>query len=159
MNVKIGIGYDIHRFKKGRPLWLGGVLFKNERGLDGHSDADALLHAIIDALLGAAGLPDIGHYFPPGDPKTKNIPSATMIGRALREIEKQGYNVVNVDSTIVTELPKMAPYREAMRKKIALVLHIRHSAVGITVTSGDGLTDFGCGDGLQCFCMMTTVEV
>src|SRR5258706_6527063 len=109
---RVGMGYDIHRLKKGRPLWLGGVHIPFPKGLDGHSDADALLHAIIDALLGAAGLPDIGVYFPPGDPATKNIASARMVSRAVLEIEKQGYQVVNVDSVLIAEAPRLAPYRD-----------------------------------------------
>src|SRR5436305_12633287 len=105
---RIGIGYDIHRLKKGRPLMLGGIRIPFAMGLDGHSDADALLHAIIDALLGAAGLPDIGSYFPPGDPKTKGIPSARMLTKAVQEIEKQGHHVVNVDTVLATEALKIA---------------------------------------------------
>src|SRR5436309_15383241 len=103
---RIGIGYDIHRLKKGRPLWLGGVRLPFPKGLDGHSDADVLLHAVIDALLGAAGLPDIGHYFPPGDPQIKNIPSARMLAKALQEVGKQGWGVVNVDTVLLAEAPK-----------------------------------------------------
>src|SRR4051812_37159718 len=112
MIYRVGIGYDIHRFKKGRPLMLGGVKIPHTQGLDGHSDADALLHAIVDALLGAAGLPDIGHYFPPGDPQTKNIPSSQIIARAAREVKKQGFRVNNVDSVIIAEAPRLSPHRE-----------------------------------------------
>src|SRR5438128_811292 len=104
---RVGIGYDIHRLKKGRPLFLGGVKIPFPQGLDGHSDADALLHAVIDALLGAAGLPDIGVYFPPGDPATKNIPSSRLLSRAVLEMEKQGYRVVNVDSVLIAEAPRV----------------------------------------------------
>ncbi len=145
---RVGIGYDIHRFKKGRPLWLGGILIKDARGLDGHSDADALMHAIIDALLGAAGLPDIGHYFPPGDPKTKNIPSAAMLDRALSETYRRGYRVVNVDSTIVTEKPKIAPYRDAMRERIAKLLKISPLDVQVKGKTNEGLDAVGKGTAL-----------
>src|SRR5271167_716823 len=101
MSFRVGTGYDIHRLKKGRPLWLGGVHIPYEKGLDGHSDADALLHAIIDALLGAAGLPDIGHYFPPSNPEFKNSASRTMLAKALSEAQRHGYRVGNVDSVVV----------------------------------------------------------
>src|SRR4051812_34853413 len=121
---RIGIGYDVHRLKKGRPLVLGGVTIPYHEGLDGHSDADALWHAIIDALLGAAGLPDIGTYFPPGDPTTKDIASGKMLARAMQEIEKQGYQVVNVDSIVITEAPKIGMYREQIRKETARMLKI-----------------------------------
>src|ERR1700682_927699 len=98
---RAGIGYDIHRLKKGRPLLLGGVRVPFTKGLDGHSDADVLLHAVTDALLGAAALPDIGQYFPPSDPSIKNIASHTMLARAWQEVQKSGYQVVNVDSVLM----------------------------------------------------------
>ncbi len=152
---RVGLGYDIHRFKKGlpagrqgRPLWLGGILIKEERGLEGHSDADALLHALIDALLGAAGLPDIGHFFPPGDSKTKNISSAVMLSRAMRELKRLKFRVVNVDSTIITEKPKIAPYRESMRKRMAFLLEIPVSAIQVKGKSNEGLDAIGKGQAL-----------
>src|SRR5476649_2743737 len=107
--VRIGSGYDIHRLKKGRPLWLGGVHIPFEKGLDGHSDADVLLHAVIDALLGAAALPDIGHYFPPSDPANKNIASRVMLQKVLSEVRRLGYQIGNVDSIVIAEAPKIAP--------------------------------------------------
>jgi 2-C-methyl-D-erythritol 2,4-cyclodiphosphate synthase len=140
---RVGIGYDIHRLKKGRPLFLGGVELPHTMGLDGHSDADALLHAIIDALLGAAGLPDIGHYFPPGDPKTRNIPSRVMVLKAVDELKKQGYRVVNVDSVIIAEEPKLAPYREQIRKTIARLLHVTPDDVQVKGKTHEGLDALG----------------
>lgn len=142
---RVGIGYDIHRLKKGRPLFIGGVKIPFPMGLDGHSDADALLHAIIDALLGAAALPDIGAYFPPGDPKTKNIASLRMLAKALDEVVKQGYRVVNVDSVVIAEAPKLAPYRDALRKAIASSLKISVSAVSVKGKSNEGLDAIGKG--------------
>ena len=148
LSYRVGTGYDIHRFKKGRVLWLGGIRLSKERGLDGHSDADALLHALIDALLGAAGLPDIGHYFPPGVSKTKNIASAVMLSKVLREIQRLRYHVVNVDSTIVTEKPKIAPNREAMRKRIAHLLGVPVSCVQVKGKTNEGLDAIGKGQAL-----------
>lgn len=145
---RVGIGYDIHRFKKGRPLFLGGISIAHTHGLEGHSDADALLHAIIDALLGAAGLPDIGHYFPPGDPATKNIASAKMLERALQEVKKAGYRVGNVDSVVITEAPKLAPHREAIRKHIAGLLGVSATDVQVKGKTHEGLDSIGEGKAL-----------
>jgi len=142
---RIGIGYDIHRLTKGRPLWLGGIQIPFEKGLEGHSDADALLHAIIDALLGAAALPDIGHYFPPSDPSIKDIASATMLARALKEVRLLGYNVANVDSVVIAEAPKIAPHRDAMRKTIARLLGIPVSDVHVKGKTNEGLDSIGQG--------------
>jgi len=148
MSFRTGIGYDIHRLTPGRPLWLGGVLIPYEKGLDGHSDADALLHAIIDALLGAAALPDIGHYFPPSDPNIKNIASATMLAKAVSEVRRIGYRLVNVDSVVIAEAPKIAPHREAMRKAIARLLGISASDVQVKGKSNEGLDAVGRGEAI-----------
>ena len=148
MSFRIGTGYDIHRLKKGRPLWLGGVQIPFEKGLDGHSDADALLHAITDALLGAAALPDIGHYFPPSDPSFKGIASATMLAKAVQELRRLGYRVVNVDSVLIAEAPRIAPFRDAMRKTIARILQIPASSVQIKGKTHEGLGDIGMGEAI-----------
>jgi len=148
MSMRTGIGYDIHRLVKGRPLWLGGVQIPFEKGLDGHSDADALLHAITDALLGAAALPDIGHYFPPSDPSIKGISSATMLAKAVQEVHRLGYRVGNVDSIVIAEVPKVAPFREAMRKTIARILQISASDVQVKGKTHEGLGDIGKGDAI-----------
>jgi 2-C-methyl-D-erythritol 2,4-cyclodiphosphate synthase len=145
---RIGLGYDIHRLKKGRPLWLGGVKIPFDQGLDGHSDADVLLHAITDALLGAASLPDIGHYFPPADPAIRNIASVTMLARAIREVQLLGYKVVNVDSVVVAEAPKIAPHREAMRKAIAQILGVSNACVQIKGKTNEGLDAVGRGEAI-----------
>jgi len=145
---RVGIGYDIHRLKKGRPLWLGGVDIPFEKGLDGHSDADALLHAITDALLGAAALPDIGHYFPPKDPAIKNIPSRTMLAKARSEVERLGFRIVNVDSVVIAEAPKIAPYREAMRKTIARLLGLSIGNVQVKGKTNEGLDSIGKGEAI-----------
>jgi len=148
MSFRVGTGYDIHRLKKGRPLWLGGVHIPFEKGLDGHSDADALLHAVIDALLGAAALPDIGHYFPPSDPAIKNIASRTMLAKAKSEVERMGYGIANVDAVVIAEAPKIAPYREAMRQTIARLLGISLSQVQVKGKTHEGLGDIGQGNAI-----------
>jgi 2-C-methyl-D-erythritol 2,4-cyclodiphosphate synthase len=148
MSFRVGTGYDIHRLKKGRPLWLGGVHIAFEKGLDGHSDADALMHAITDALLGAAALPDIGHYFPPSDPSIKGIASSSMLAKAVQEVHRMGYRVVNVDSVLVAEAPKIAPFREAMRKIIARVLQVPVSSVQIKGKTNEGLGEVGKGEAI-----------
>jgi len=143
--MRIGIGYDIHQLKKGRPLKLGGVTLPFSLGLEGHSDADVLLHAITDAVLGAAALPDIGHYFPPSDPAIKGISSTTMLSRAVQEARKAGYDVGNVDSVVIAEAPKIAPYRERMRKNIARTLGVPVSSVQVKGKTNEGLDAVGKG--------------
>jgi 2-C-methyl-D-erythritol 2,4-cyclodiphosphate synthase len=145
---RVGLGYDIHRLVKGRPLMLGGVEIPHERGLDGHSDADALLHAIIDALLGAAALPDIGNYFPPGDPQTKNIASQHMLAKAYQEVQRLGFRVVNVDSVVIAEAPKLLPHRDKMRQAIAGFLGLPLTAVSVKGKSNEGLDAVGRGEAI-----------
>ena len=145
---RIGIGFDIHPLKKGRPLWLGGVKIPFAKGLDGHSDADALMHAIIDALLGAAALPDIGHYFPPSDPSIHGIASSEMLSKAVREILRLGYRVVNIDTVLLAEAPMIAPYRDAMRKTIARIVQIPATSVQIKGKTHEGLGEIGKGQAI-----------
>lgn len=140
---RVGLGYDIHRLVKGRPLFLGGVRIPFEKGLQGHSDADALLHAITDALLGAAALHDIGYFFPPSDPKIKNISSTVMLTRAVKEVRATGYRVANVDSVVVAEAPKISTYRDAMRRNIAKVLGVPVTAVQVKGKTNEGLDAVG----------------
>jgi 2-C-methyl-D-erythritol 2,4-cyclodiphosphate synthase len=148
MTYRIGTGYDIHRLIKGRLLWLGGIQIPFEKGLDGHSDADVLLHAITDAILGAAALPDIGRYFPPSDPTFKGIASTKMLAKAVQEIHRLGFRISNVDTVVIAESPKMAPHREAMRKTIARILQVPVSAVQIKGKTNEGLGDIGKGDAI-----------
>jgi 2-C-methyl-D-erythritol 2,4-cyclodiphosphate synthase len=145
---RVGTGYDIHRLKDGRPLWLGGVKLDSPKGLDGHSDADALLHAITDALLGAAALPDIGHYFPPADPAIKNISSAVMLTKAKDEVMRAGFRVVNVDSVVIAEAPKIAPHREKMRETIAKLLGVPVGDVQVKGKTNEGLDAVGRGEAI-----------
>ena len=146
--MRIGIGYDIHRFQEGRRLLLGGVEIEGEEGLGGHSDADVLLHAIIDALLGAAGLSDIGHFFPPDDPTLAGADSRELLARTLQVIGPLGYRVENVDATVIAERPRLAPHIKAMRQRIAETLEIDESRVSVKATTNEGLGDIGRGEGI-----------
>jgi len=146
--MRVGIGYDIHRFQEGRRLLLGGVEIEGEKGLGGHSDADVLLHAITDALLGAAGLSDIGHHFPPDDPTLAGIDSRELLARTVQMIGPLGYAVGNVDATVIAEKPRLAPHIKAMRQRIADTLEIDESRVSVKATTNEGLGDIGRGEGI-----------
>jgi len=146
--MRVGIGYDIHRFQEGRRLLLGGVEIAGETGLGGHSDADVLLHAITDALLGAAGLSDIGHYFPPDDPTSAGADSRELLARTVQMIGPLGYAVGNVDATVIAEKPRLAPHIKAMRQRIAETLEIDESRVSVKATTNEGLGDIGRGEGI-----------
>lgn len=144
----IGFGYDVHQFKKGRPLILGGVEIAHTHGLDGHSDADVLCHAIADAVLGALGLPDIGHYFPPGDPECLNISSLKILEKAAALCREQGFTLVNIDSTLVAEAPKILPHREAMKENIGRALGLDPARVGIKATTNETMGFVGRREGI-----------
>ena len=146
--MRIGFGYDSHRFAEGRRLVLGGVEFPGETGLDGHSDADALLHALIDALLGAAALGDIGSHFPDDDPKWKGADSAKLLEAVVAEVAAAGYRVVNVDATVVCERPKLRPKIDAIRARIAALLGVDVSAVSVKGKTNERMDDTGAGVGL-----------
>ena len=145
---RIGFGYDIHPLMEGRKLFLGGVEIPSERGLDGHSDADVLLHALCDALLGAAGLPDIGHLFPNTDPAYKGASSLTLLAEVVRRVRKMGYAVGNADMTLIAEAPKIAPHIVEMRAVIAECLLVTPAQVGIKATTNEGLGALGRGEGI-----------
>lgn len=145
--MRIGIGYDVHTFKKGRKLILGGVQLDYAEGLDGHSDADVLVHAIMDSLLGAAGLPDIGVQFPDNDMAYKDISSIELLGRVGSIIKEAGYAVVNIDTVLILEKPKISAFREEMKKNIAGALKINKDCVGIKATTTEGLGFAGRGEG------------
>jgi len=146
--MRIGIGYDIHRFQEGRPLLLGGVLFPGETGLGGHSDADVLLHAIIDALLGAAGLGDIGQHFPPGDPAYRGANSLELLARALALVRGAGLVVESVDATVIAERPRLAPHLAQMRERIAGALGMPPGRVNVKATTNEGMGALGRGEGI-----------
>jgi 2-C-methyl-D-erythritol 2,4-cyclodiphosphate synthase len=146
--VRIGHGYDSHRFAEGRRLVLGGVEIPAERGLAGHSDADAVAHAVTDALLGAAGLGDIGRHFPPSDAEWKNADSMLLLARVVRMLEARNVQVVNVDVTVVTESPRIGPHAEEMRRRIAATLDIAPANVSVKGKSNEGMGWIGRGEGL-----------
>ncbi len=146
--IRVGMGYDAHRLVDGRPLFLGGVQLESARGLEGYSDADAVLHAMMDAMLGAAGLADIGHHFPPGDERFLNAPSLKLLALVRSMIEQAGWRVMNVDSTVLAEQPRLAPYLPLMRKAVAEVLGIAEGQIGIKATSNEGLGFVGRGEGI-----------
>ena len=145
MNLRIGHGYDIHRIVSGRPLVLGGVKFEADYGLDGHSDADCLTHAICDALLGAAGLPDIGHFFPNHDPAYKNIDSQILLRRVVAALKERGFSPVNIDASLIAEKPKIQPKLDAMKAALAASTGLPVEAVGLKATTNEGVDDIGRG--------------
>jgi len=146
--LRVGQGYDVHRLEEGRPLVLGGIVVPYPFGLSGHSDADVLCHAICDALLGAACLGDIGLFFPPGDPKYKNISSLLLLQDVNKKITDLGWSIVNIDATIIAENPKLSPFKLDMAKNIAEALSISETVVNIKATTEEGLGFTGTGQGI-----------
>jgi len=155
--MRIGIGYDAHRLVKGRPLVLGGVNVPSDLGLDGWSDADVLVHAIIDALLGAAGLGDIGTHFPANDPAYKDISSIVLLGRTSDMLRTQGWRVGNIDATVIAERPALQPFADRMRQNIGQALSITASQVGIKATTTEGLGFAGKEEGIAA-CAVSLIE-
>ncbi len=146
--VRVGTGYDFHTFEEGGRLVLGGVEIPYERGLKGHSDADAVLHAIMDALLGAAGLKDIGSYFPNTDPQYRKISSLLLLEKVYRLVRGKGFSVGNIDLTVITEEPRIQPHIEAMKANLARTLHLKADEIGIKATTMEGKGTIGQGEGL-----------
>ena len=157
--MRVGMGYDVHRLTENRELILGGVKIPYEKGLLGHSDADVLIHAIMDALLGAAALGDIGKHFPDTDPEYKGISSIKLLEHVGRLIEEQLYVIGNIDATIA-QRPKMAPYIEQMRENVARALHLEIGQVNIKATTEEGLGFTGSGEGIssQAVACLDTIE-
>lgn len=147
-NLRIGHGYDVHRLTEGRALILGGVEIPYEKGLLGHSDADVLTHAVMDALLGAAALGDIGKLFPDSDAAYKGISSIELLKRVKERLAEAGFETVNLDATILAQVPKLAPYRDEMRGNIACALGIPVSRVSVKATTEEGLGFTGSGEGI-----------
>ena len=143
--LRIGHGYDIHRLVPGRPLVLGGVRFDTDYGLDGHSDADCLTHAICDAILGAAALPDIGHFFPNTDPAYRNIDSQILLQRVCAEVLKLGFNLSNIDATVIAERPKIYPRLTEMKAALARSTGLLPDEIGLKATTNEGVDDLGQG--------------
>ncbi len=146
--MRIGSGYDVHKLVEGRKLILGGVQIDFDKGLLGHSDADVLTHAIMDALLGAAGMGDIGKHFPDNDDNYKDISSMKLLYQVLYLLKKQNYSIINIDATIIAQKPKLSAYMNAMKKNIADVLEINESQVNIKATTEEGLGFTGAGLGI-----------
>lgn len=158
--MRIGMGYDVHRLAEDRDLIIGGVKIPYEKGLLGHSDADVLLHAVMDALLGAAALGDIGTHFPDTDPAYKGISSMELLKRVGKLLEEKLYVIGNIDATIIAQRPKFLPYREEMRKNIADALGISVEQVNVKATTEEGLGFTGSGEGIssQAVALLETVE-
>jgi 2-C-methyl-D-erythritol 2,4-cyclodiphosphate synthase len=146
--MRVGTGYDSHRFQEGRELVLGGVHIPDHAGLSGHSDGDAVAHAVIDAVLGAAAAGNVGSHFPPDDDEWKDADSMELLRRAVYVLESRNYQVVNVDVTVVCESPKIGPFAEAMRSRLGEVLRVGASAVSVKGKSNEGMGWIGRGEGL-----------
>ena len=148
MSIRVGMGYDVHRVQAGRPLILGGVHFESDWGLEGHSDADVVLHAIADALLGSVGLGDLGEHFPPGDPQWKDASSLNLLTRVGRMLGDKGARVTNIDVMVIAEAPKLAPHRATMCRNIASALGIDAERVSVKATTNETLGALGRREGL-----------
>ncbi|MEY2858878.1 MAG: hypothetical protein RLZZ74_3191 [Cyanobacteriota bacterium] len=159
MNIRIGNGYDIHQLVPDRPLILGGVRIPHSLGLLGHSDADVLTHAIMDALLGALGLGDIGHYFPPSDPKWEGADSIMLLAQVLSIIQAQGWLIGNIDSTIVAEQPKLKPHLKSMRSSLAKAMAIDLDQVSIKATTNEKLGPVGREEGICAYAIALLVRI
>lgn len=158
MNLRIGLGYDAHKFTEGRLLRIGGVTIPYERGLAGHSDADVLLHAICDALLGAAGEGDIGQHFPPSDPKYKDIDSRLLLEKVREIITKAGWLIVNIDAVVIAQAPKLSPYYAQMRHSIAQVLQVSLEQVSIKATTPEGMGALGRLEGIAAYAVALLIR-
>ena len=156
--TRVGIGYDVHQFAEGRPLILGGVEIPHTHGLQGHSDADVLSHAIADAILGALGLPDIGHYFPPTDDSIEGISSLVILAKCRELLVKEGARLNNIDSTLIAEAPKVLPHREAMQANIGKALGIEPRLIGIKATTNEQMGFVGRKEGIAAMAV-AAVEV
>jgi 2-C-methyl-D-erythritol 2,4-cyclodiphosphate synthase len=151
--MRVGLGYDIHRLVPGRKLVLGGVTIPFDKGLIGHSDADVLVHAVCDALLGAANLGDIGVHFPDTDPTFKGISSIKLLAKTHRMVKNNGFKIINIDSVIFIETPKISPFRDEMRKNIALAIEIDPDCINVKATTTEGLGIIGKGEGIGAMCV------
>jgi 2-C-methyl-D-erythritol 2,4-cyclodiphosphate synthase len=157
--MRVGIGYDVHKLVTGRPLVLGGVQIQFEKGLSGYSDADVVTHAIMDSLLGAAGLKDIGTHFPPGDPLYKNISSLVLLSEVKKLITAKGFKINNIDAVIITELPKMAPYIDTMRQTLSHLLDITLEQLMVKASTNDKLGSIGKGQGIAAYAIASLDQI
>jgi len=145
---RVGLGYDVHQLKDNRPLILGGVEIPHEKGLDGHSDADVIMHAICDAILGALGEGDIGSFFPPSDPQWKDASSKIFLEEAAKQIKKQNGRLINIDAMLIAEAPKISPYIPKMKNNIASALGVSTKDIGIKATTNETMGFVGRGEGM-----------
>jgi 2-C-methyl-D-erythritol 2,4-cyclodiphosphate synthase len=148
VSARVGIGFDSHRLAAGRRLVIGGVEIPHERGLEGHSDADVLAHAVADALLGAAGLGDIGEHFPDTDERWRDADSIELLQAVLARVREQGLELINVDCTVIMQAPKLAPHREAIRARLAQALGLAHAHVNVKASTGERIGFVGRGEGV-----------
>ena len=157
---RVGLGYDSHKLVAGRPLMLGGIAVPHSHGLQGHSDADVLLHAITDAICGAAGLPDIGMIFPNTDPRWKDADSGRMLEEVAGRAREAQWQIVNVDAVLIAERPKIAPFVASMRENVAKLLHIEADCVNIRGKTAEGLGALGAGEGMaaHAVCLLARAE-
>src|SRR4051812_2263698 len=153
--TRTGIGYDVHCYEEGRAFILGGVAIPHHKGLKGHSDADVLCHAIADAVLGALGEPDIGHWFPPSDPSISGISSLKILEKVAEIAAAKGATIENVDSTVIAEAPKVSPHRDTMKQRIATSLRISADRVGVKATTNEGLGFVGREEGVAAMAVAT----
>ena len=156
--MRIGYGFDVHRLVEGRELWIGGVKIEYEKGLLGHSDADVAIHALCDALLGAAALRDIGHHFPDTDPRYKGIDSRKLLREVMRLLNEKGYKLGNCDITICAERPKMNPHIPAMQQQLAECMQCNPDQVSIKATTTEGLGYTGRGEGIAAHAVALIIE-
>ena len=148
MKIRVGFGFDVHQLKKGKELWLGGIRIKHTKGAVGHSDADVLIHAICDALLGAAGMRDIGFHFPNTSAEYKNIDSKKLLSRVIKLLKKENYSIGNIDCTLVLEDPKINPHIDLMKQTLAPLLDIAVSDIGIKATTNEKMGYVGRKEGV-----------
>ena len=151
---RIGMGYDVHPFTKNRPLILGGVTIPHHQGLAGHSDADCLVHAICDALLGAISAGDLGRHFPDSDPRYTDVESLLLLKKVAAMIEQKGFRITNIDTTVVAQAPQLAPYRPQMEEKIAQTVGVDHELVNVKATTTEGLGFTGRGEGIAAYAVV-----
>jgi len=159
VSIRVGIGFDAHRLARGRKLVLGGETIEYERGLEGHSDADALMHALTDALLGAVGAPDIGTLFPPSDPRWKGVSSQLFLEKARGVAEAKGFRPQQVDVVVIAEAPKLSAYLPSIRARLSAILGIPEDAVGLKATTTDGMGFTGRGEGIAVQAVVTVTSL
>jgi len=157
--MRIGYGYDSHRFESGRKLVLGGIEFPGETGLKGHSDADVLIHAIIDALLGAAALGDIGSHFPDTDVQWNDADSSVLLASVVKEIRAAGYKIGNIDATVICERPKLRPCVELIRERLAAVMNVGKGRISVKGKTNEKMDDVGAGVGIEVHCVCLLEEI